>query len=294
MKKIVFFSLLILICLFPAVSAGNFTNADTWISGDHNEVTQFKDQTDIIFDLSSEGKAISLITLDNIIPGEISFTLTMGSGEQYEGYIHYSRELLTASFDIGLGSQSHNWSSLENFLTKAYISTYATNQDTKQDGILLYESWFTNLNNLEHYCFQPDPYISVFPITKIEIHSDNPITATITYADISYVQENIEEGTGSTSHLKWLSDLINFVSRIFTVIPTILYVFYFIFIKHFFEIIVLYEIVLVSYSAYKSRDMISFFKKFIDYNTKFVDFWIGFVNKILDIFYKIIQSLKLW
>jgi hypothetical protein len=294
MKKIIFFSLLILICLFPAVSAGNFTNADTWISGDHNTETQFKDQTDIIFDLSSQDKAISLIILDNIIPGEISFTLTMGSGEQYEGYIHYSRELLTASFDIGLGSQSHNWSSLENFLTKAYISTYATNQDTGQDGILLYESWFTNLNNLENYCFQPDPYISSFPITKIEIHSDNPITATIAYADISYVQKDIEEGTGSTSYLKWLSDLINFVSRIFTVIPTILYVFYFIFIKHFFEIIVLYEIVLVSYTAYNSRDMVSFFKKFIDYNTKFVDFWIGFVNKILDIFYKIIQSLKLW
>ena len=295
MKKLFFILLIISALLIPgAMAAGNFTNADTWLEGQENEIAYFSSQTDVYFDLTGEQKAVTLITIDDITPGRIDFTLTMGSDEIHTGYINYTRDLFTADFSIGLDGNTKDWSALDNFLAKAYISTYATNQDTNTDGILLYESWLTNLANLQNYVFSPDPYISNFPITKIEIHSENPIKTTVAYASIVYVKENIEEGTGSANYLTWVYKLIDFVSQAFGVIPTLLYAFYFIFISHFFEIIILYEIVIASYTAYHSRDIISFLKKFSKANINFLDFWMGFVDTMIGIFAKIIQALKFW
>lgn len=295
MKNYLFILLLLSLMLCPAVMAGgNFTNADTWLEGQENQIAQFNSQTDVYFDLTDQNQAITLITLDDIVPGRIDFILTMGSGEQHTGYIEYSRDLVTASYDIGLDGNTKEWSALDNFLTKAYISTYATNQDTQTDGILLYESWFSNLANLENYVFSPDPYISYFPITKLEIHSENPIKTTVSYASTVYVQQNIAEGTGSLIFFDWIWQMINFVGKVFGIIPALLSVFYFLFVTHFFDIIVLYEIVIMAYTAHNSRDMISFMRKFVRYNVNFLNFWIGFVDKIIEIFFKIIQALKFW
>lgn len=291
------FLLIISILCIPA-TAGNFTNADTWFGlGVLDEIQQtasFSHQESVNFDLTGQNMAVTLITMDGLTPGRVDFTLTMGDGSTHVGYIDYQRDLVVATFDIGLDGNTDTWDGLDNFLQKAYISTYATDQDTMQDGILLYESWLTNLNDLDHFVFSPDPYIRYYPIIQVEIESENPISTTISYASTAYVQENIAEGTGSGSWLSYLGQLIEFLSNIFQIIPTILYIFYYLFVTHFFELIVLYEVIILAYTAAHSKDPFSFAKKFVKYNIAFFAFWIAVVESFVNIFASIIGALKFW
>jgi hypothetical protein len=296
MKKQLIFVLILaaLILCVPVTAAGNFTNADTWLEGSENLIANFNHQESVVFDLTGQNMAVTMITMDGLTPGRIDFILTMGDGSTHIGHIEYNRDLVVAEFEIGMDGNTDTWDGLDNFLQKAYISTYATNQDTNEDGILLYESWFTNLFELEHYVFSPDPYIRYYPIIKVEIVSDNPISTTITYASTAYVQENISEGTGSGSWLSYLGQLIEFLSNIFQIIPTILYIFYYLFVTRFFELVILYEIIILAYSAAHSKDAFSFSKKVIKYNVAFFAFWIAVVESFVNIFASIIGALKFW
>lgn len=289
------FLLILCVLILPsAAAAGNFTNADTWLDGTQNEIAQYNSQPYILFDLSDTSQAVTLITLDSITPGHIDFTLTMWSGDLHVGYIDYSRDLITASYEIDLDGNTKSWSALDNFLSKAYISTYATNQDTDTDGILLYESWLTNLAELENYVFAPDPNISTFPIQKVEIISENPISVTISYAETQYVSKNIAEGVGSLNYLSYVAQLQEFLWNIFGVLPTFLQSFYYLFITHFFEIIVLYELVILAYAASTSANLIVWVKRVVDYNIKFITFWLDFTGKIITMLYHVISAIIPW
>lgn len=73
---------------------------------------------------------------------------------------------------------------------------------------------------------------------------------------------------------------------------TVLVILEYIFVEHFFEVVVLYEIILISYSAAKSRDFATFSKKFIKANTALFDFIILLVERLITIITNIINALK--
>lgn len=92
-----------------------------------------------------------------------------------------------------------------------------------------------------------------------------------------------------------IEDLLSFLGRVWGLMGSIfavLVIFEYIFVEHFFEVIVLYEIILLSYSAAKSRDFVTFSKKFIKANTALFDFLILLVQRLVSIITQIIQALK--
>lgn len=287
--------LLILLLIPSAVSAGNFTNTDAIMSGLISD-TYLAEGTDIHYDLSDQGYAVTAIQLSIYHrPSETEFTLNMLDGSTHQGSITYSNlSLMSCDITLDLDSYSKHWTYYSPGgidLLNTYIGTYATNADTGELGILLAEEWisYTDINN---YVFSPDPQISVYPIKSVDISASERVSALITYAEIGTVQTSIT--TDNKSIFEWFGKLFDFVSSVSDIIFSTMAVFKFIVIDHWFSLIVLYESVTMAYAASQSRDIFSFSRKVFRYNKALFEAIIGFIAIIIQIFHRLIDALKFW
>ncbi len=291
---LILFCCFILIC---SVSAGNFTNADTvntgYVADTYTELGK-----NIHYDLSEDAYAVTQlqITVYNR-PSTTDFTLYMLDSSTHTGSIIYSN-LTAISCDITLilDGNTKYWRYYAPGgvdVLNTYLGTYATNTDTGELGILLAEEWLS-LTGIDNYVFSPDSQVANYPISAIDITASGEVNAIITYANIDTVQKNIKNEDDSI--LAYASKLYDFVITTITLLYEIMSVFVAIFVKHYFEIFVLYECVVIAYTAdqYRNRDIIAWFKKFMKYQIAFVYFIFDFINIVLEIFSKIVQTLIKW
>jgi hypothetical protein len=92
-----------------------------------------------------------------------------------------------------------------------------------------------------------------------------------------------------------LGDILSFFESLMGLLGSVFAVFViieYIFVEHFFEIVIFYEVILLAYSAANSRDIISFSKKFIKSNMALFDFFMRLVGILVEITTRIIQALK--
>jgi len=296
MKKFLFFSLLTLIFLFAPASAGNYSSLGAgYLAGD---VTTFEDVTNIDFDLSGEGSVFSQVEIFKINqPGVIEFTLTQGNGEVHSGLINYSVDegfiSNTCYFTLELNSDSKTWSGMDVTPEKVFLTSYARDEDTQITGLLLSEVSLINFILMDGKCvFTEVPDITEYPLVKLSLTSTAPISVGITYEDTKTVQGAMDNE--NINVLSWIGRLLEFAGSALDIVFSLIYVFKLIFIDHFLSVIVLYESVIVAYTASNSKDLISFLKKFIKYNRSLIDAIVGFIESVISIFSKIIQSLKFW
>lgn len=285
--------------LIGSVSAGNFTSA-TYNAGATYQYTNTGDE--VHFDLSEDGFAV--INIDFRIynrPSTTDFTLTMLDGSTHTGSIVYSNNTFSSgATTLTLDGSSKYWTYSTIFWTdyqNLYVNTYAKNTDTGDLGILLAEKGFlSSLTNIDHYVFSPDNIITESPISKVDITSTGSDLYTfIRYQPIEEVKTKIITET-DPSVLGYATQLYDFVIKTITLLYEIMSVFVTIIVGHYFELFVLYECVVIAYTAdqYRNRDIISWFKKFMKYQIAFVYFIFDFINIVLEIFSKIVQTLIKW
>jgi hypothetical protein len=294
--------LIILSCLLiiGSASAGNFTSS-TYNDGSTYEYTNTGNE--VHFDLSDDGFAI--INFEFTVynrPSTTDFTLTMLDGSTHVGSIVYSNNTFSSgATTLTLDGSSKYWSYGTIFWTdinNLYISTYAKNTDTGDLGILLAEKRhiFSSLTNKYHYVFSPENIITEYPISKVDINSTGSDLYTfIRYQHIEKVKTKITTET-DTSILGYATQLYNFVLSTITLVYEIMSVFVTIIMGHYFQIFVLYECVVIAYTCnqYRNRDIVSWFKKFIKYQLAFIYFIFDFINIILEIFSKVVDTLIKW
>lgn len=285
--------------LIGSVSAGNFTSA-TYNAGSTYQYTNTGDE--VHFDLSEDGFAV--INIDFRIynrPSTTDFTLTMLDGSTHTGSIVYSNNTFSSgATTLTLDGSSKYWTYSTIFWTdyqNLYVNTYAKNTDTGDLGILLAEKGFlSSLTNIDHYVFSPDNIITESPISKVDITSTGSDLYTfIRYQPIEEVKTKIITET-DPSVLGYATQLYDFVIKTITLLYDIMSVFVTIIVTHYFELFVLYECVVIAYTAdqYRNRDIISWLKKFMKYQIAFVYFIFDFINIVLEIFSKIVQTLIKW
>jgi hypothetical protein len=291
-------SAFLLLLLFQGAGAatyGNYTSLNVWGTTSDNIV--FSDLTTVSFNslTDADSSAISEITLSGIFPGTYDLTLTQSNGVVHTGQIisNWSGLLDTSgTWTLTLDGNTITWSdfNVNQLGGSAYIATYAEDTTTKEKGLILTDAWIGNtLTGYGHTVFSPSDYIEQFPITNFEMSGTHTFTATIGYGDYSDVTKEISDE--DFSFWTWLGYLEDFVVNAWNAVYSIAYVFKLLLIDHFFEIVVLYEVVISAYAASHSRDLITFLKKFVRYQRKLIEVIIGFIEKVVHIIYMIINSI---
>jgi len=290
--------LIVLACCVCAASAttfsyiGAFDNLDIQTTGGITTDS-------FTFDASEYNAGITSVRFSDCNPQRVDFVLYQGDGTPHTGYIQYNRTFpLSGSQILSLDGLSTNWSFTDNLLANAYLTIYAVNDDTNAKGILLHEQFKdVSVYYIEHYVFSPIPDIVDNPITKVHFESEEPITFAVTYGDITTLRENLLQGLGyeyakpDQSLIVTAYDLLDsFISSI-PVVVMLLAMFKVIFLDHFFEVILIFESVVIAYSAATSRDFMSAGTKIVRYNRALFEAILGFLGWLVGIFHKILTAI---
>lgn len=131
-----------------------------------------------------------------------------------------------------------------------------------------------------------EPAGSVYPVTIYLVTEERALFQMEAFQPGDSWSYNEEYGSGNLIDALWR--IWGLMGSVFTVLAILEYIF----VEHFFEVLVLYEVILLSYSAAKSRDFVTFSKKFIKANTALFDFLILLVERLISIITNIINALK--
>lgn len=298
-------SLILLACLIcflvspgGAAAAGNYTSLNVWTQSADTII--FSDVSVVSFDaFEQDAAAISEVTIFGINPGTYTLVFSQANGHIHTGsIIHESSGLLGSSgnWTLMLDGYSHSWTGLNlQVLGEMYIATYAQDIDTGQKGLIIVDGWIGNtiigtVTGQYNCVFSPDSSLAAYPVTQFEMYGTDEFTVTIGYGDYESVSEEISNE--DISVWSWVGNITGFVGNIGNILFISIGIFKFIFVDHFFSIVVLYESVAMAYSASKSRDIFTFVKRFVRMNKALFEIIIGFISVIISIFHRIIDALK--
>jgi hypothetical protein len=298
-KACLILCILILFSLFPAAAAtGNYTSLNVWTAGSENIV--FSDVSVINFNsLEHDKAAISEITFSGIRPGTYNLIFTQSNGNAHTGQMVYDTSGLlgtSGNWSLSLDGYSYSWTGINvEPLGKMYIATYAQDIDTGEKGIILLDGWVGNtivgtVTGNYNCVFSPVPSITAYPITDVQVIGSDTFTATISYGDYETVMEEISND--DLTIWEWIGTLFDFVGNTSGFLFAMIATFKFIFVDHFFSILLFYECILAAYSMSHSRDIFTFGRKFFRSNVAFFTGIFGFIQFIVNFFHKLIDTLK--
>ena len=147
----------------------------------------------------------------------------------------------------------------------------------------------------DHYLFESAQSVAATPIWKVAITNATYNTYVYTCTDedwatyagksIGYSLDFWEEQSQESADL--LDAIWGFAGTLWMIILVAKYFF----IDHFFELVVLYEVVIMAYTAQGSRDIISFLRKFVRAQTKLFGAVLRLLEMLVNIVVKLIPGL---
>lgn len=257
--------------------------------------------TDLSFNaVGYNEKVISQIRFTLSPSQSMEFTLSQGSGT-IPGNISFTHEGLNDIVTINIGDQHFSRSSLSlmpgerSFYLFPGIKTveYVPGIGIETDAI--------------YGPFLPVPNILGSPIYALDLSSVDPVGVRIGLVPNDYYAQvggqAADENTGGffsqiakkIDNLLGISIFDPFVSTVGALIPIVLSIlvwFKVIFVDHFFFTVATYEMIILALAANKSRDIFQFFKKAWQYNQKLIEFLIWIVEKIIQIFTRVIATVR--
>ena len=296
---IIIFLLLLIVVPAAAVDSGNYTSLSVYNA--NTDSISFDDVSVVSYNSMSEteAEAITELTFSGVRPGTYDLTLTQANGNEHSGQIIYETSGILGSsgnWTLTLDGYSHSWSGINvEPLGKIFLGTYAQNIDTNEKGLIIVDGWIGNtilgtVTGQYNCVFAPESTIDTYPIIQVDVSGTDNFNLLISYGDYESVTQEIKNN--DLSFWDYIGNLFSFVGDIAGILFAIMAAFKFIIIDHFFQIIVFYEVLVMAYSAGKSRDIFSFGKKVIRYNKALFEAILGFIKVIVGIFHYLIDSLK--
>ena len=134
------------------------------------------------------------------------------------------------------------------------------------------------------------------PINRIVLASTKEIDVEIGIVGYNeYLQgleETINEATGNYTNIYTIWNLLEFAHGSFVIISGVVYYFKLIFIDNGLLTFALFEAFTLAWSAGTSRNIWSFYRKYINVHRSLFEFLINLIERVVSIFYKIIQAIK--
>jgi hypothetical protein len=202
-----------------------------------------------------------------------------------------------ANISLALGGSSVSWEELapighQSAVMLRYGMSATDDGAIRSTGLLLSDIPPFGQSQ-DQYAYQEVAGIISSPVTRIEvISSDGGELRLLAYYAPAEELATALIGRSNPENKDFIGKLSSFVFSVLDIIMTGIGVFKFIFIDHFFAVIVLYESIALAYAASQSRSIIPFFQKFTAYNKGLIYFLMRVVQFVMDFFYKIIQALK--
>lgn len=230
--------------------------------------------------------AILEIYVHEVSPGTtVSFSVSRANGDIWSGsYTHVSSWLVgTVTRHFGNLSVEQEYLAAIPVDNSFWIG-YASDSTNNTMGIALADVGSVSSDAL----YIPVSYIDSLPLNRIQLSTDTgEVRVFLRYASISEVSDHIDQGVTS-----WSGQLISAAGGVLSVVLTIFAVFKFVFLDHFVALVVLYESIVIAYTASHSDGLITFFQKFVRYNERLLMIVVIIINFILDFFYRLVQAIK--
>jgi len=134
------------------------------------------------------------------------------------------------------------------------------------------------------------------PMTKITMISDKEVNVKIGTTDYlsfaeGYIEfQNIQTGNYTDTFTIW--NLLEFAQGSFVIVSGVVYYFKLIFIDNGLLTFALFEAFALAWSAGTSRNIWSFYRKFIRVHVALFEFLLNVIRTVIEIFYMIIQAIK--
>lgn len=264
------------------------------------------DGSTVIFDLAdlAPGHAMTTLTIRGIHVGESAqISLYQGDRLACTGIASYQAAGLCGmthgNISLALGNSLVSWEELApggSWRSLILVIRYAMDRSESGDLVstgLLLSNHPPGGQSQDQYAYQAVAGILNSPITRVEVVSSDgtELTVTINHSDAGLLKPALTEHSEAKPE-NFIGKLSSFVFSVLNIIMVGIVVFKFVFIDHFFEVVVFYESIALAYAASQSRSLIVFFQKFAHYNERLIYFLMRVVQFVVDFFYKIIQSLK--
>lgn len=202
-----------------------------------------------------------------------------------------------ANISLALGGSSVSWEELAPLGHKSAVmiryGMSATDAgDLISTGILLSDTPPFGQSQ-DQYAYQEITGIVQSPITRVEVVSSDgeDLRLYVLHAPADELATALN-GRSDPGQKDFVGKISSFVFSVLDIIMTGIAVFKFVFVDHFFAVIVLYESIALAYAASQSRGIIPFFQKFARYNRGLIYFLMKAIGFVMEFFYRIIQALK--
>ena len=282
MRRALAVLLVSLIAVVP-VSAFSLT-PETYLS--------FTDRTQLDY-TAPQGKAIVEI-IHILDAGEtVTGSLTYGTNElTYK--INYTRpNLYTSRIYLELGNQN---TTIEKFdwlgLSKKIVITYSMNDNGTKYISMYYDSGELFKPGIA----VPVEYPELSPIYRVLMVSNSPVNVEIGLLSYSAYSEGWTQtekiATGNYSSDFSISNLLDFASGAYVIVSGFIWYFRLIFIDNGLLTFALFEAFVLAWSAGTSRNIWSFYRKFIRVHVALFEFLMNIIRTVIEIFYMVIQAIK--
>lgn len=293
--------LLLLLLLLIAPTTGAIIPNPVGIKG-NEEITV--EGTAVTIDTLEIGPdlAISDIFVYGVAPGTTVHITVGRPGETYTGSFSYQSSGAfseMSNMTLALGDGHAFWRQLAVVKFGAsFCIRYANNTDAGTTGIALSDvpPW-----HQDYLAYQPVPWIASAPLTSVSVSTDNgdPITVRVRYNSVSEIEpcvenygKNLPPGGLLGSAIDFVTLLTDFFVMVLSIVTILIAVFKYVFVDHFIAVVVLYESILIGYTASNSRSLVQFVSKFVKSNERLFAVILKFISFVLDSLYKMVQAVK--
>ena len=213
--------------------------------------------------------------------------------ETLQGYIEYSRpNFFTSVITLKLGDKQVNLTDYDVLgLEKCILLTYSYNEQNKTTSIsLIYDDGSIFKRGVEKAIED----LEFKPIYRLDINANSEVRVSVGVASYQAYQEGWETTKNATQPvpIPYIGDITNIITGSYNLLSNIFWYFKLIFIDNGLLTFALFESLLLAYSAISSRDIFTFYRRWINAHVKLIEFVISVISKLIEIFSNIIQALK--
>jgi hypothetical protein len=254
---------------------------------------EFNDVYNITYDASVNGNAIMLIHFKVPMDHQVDYVIYTwqeqlpGSASTYWNVSIIPPTSTTSS--ITFSGETKTYSYLDtNPEFDYFLSGYAKETTTNQSGIIIYNAGYGSFDN-SLAIFHPVSSLSTNLIYRIDLSSDAPFDADITYAETSAVASSSSKDAIQIA-LEWVNFALSIVGTIKDVVWSLFTWIKFFLIDNGLMMVSLYITISMAYSACTAKNIFRFLGKFINDQIKLFHFLLGLWKILVDI----IAGVRSW